>query len=223
MLLQLLFHEPLTFVILASVLIFSLVLHELGHGYAAYFFGDDTARRMGRLTFNPLKHLDPIGLLLLLTAGVGWAKPVPINTSRLRPYRTGLFVVSIAGIVINLTLALLFGLLLYWLKETQPEAVYYTLVQGQTTGWAGILTLVAFYAGLINLVLALFNLVPVPPLDGSRILMSLLPERYHPYIWQLDRYAIYTFLVIVVDIQMHGPLSRMLDWAQNSYLRLFLG
>ena len=134
MLLRLLFQDPLTFVILASVLIFSLVLHELGHGYAAYFFGDDTARRMGRLTFNPLKHLDPTGVILLLVAGVGWARPVPINTTRLRPYRTGLFAVSIAGIVVNLTLALVFGLMLYWLKETQPEAVYYALIEGRTVG-----------------------------------------------------------------------------------------
>ena len=223
MLIKLLLHEPLTFIILVTVLVFSLTLHELGHGYAAYLFGDDTAKRSGRLTLNPLKHLDPLGALLLLFAGFGWAKPVPINTSRLRPYRPGLFAVSIAGIAVNLTLSLLFGLVLYWLKESYPEAVYYALVKGQTMGWQGMTALVAFYAGLINLVLALFNLVPVPPLDGSRILMSLVPERYHKYIWQLDRYAIYTFLVILVDIQMNGPLSRMLDWAQNAYLRVVLG
>jgi len=198
-------------------------LHELGHGLAAYAFGDDTARRMGRLTLNPLKHLDPMGVLLLLFAGVGWAKPVPINTARLRPYRLGLFVVSIAGIVINLTLALLFGLLLYWLKENHVEAVYYALVRGEPSGWAGLLSLVAFYAGLINLILALFNLVPVPPLDGSRILMALLPVRYHPLIWQLDRYALYTFVLIIADMQLNGPISRMLDWAQRVYFQAVLG
>ncbi len=223
MLIRLLFQDPLTFVILITVLLYSLTLHELGHGYAAYLFGDDTAKRAGRLTFNPLKHLDPFGALLLLFAGVGWAKPVPINVSRLRPYRPGLFAVSIAGIAVNITLSVLFGLLLYWLKETQPEAVYYALIKGQALGWAGVTALVAFYAGLINLVLALFNLVPVPPLDGSRILMALLPTRLHPQIWRLDRYALYTFLVILVDIQMHGPLSRALDWAQKAYLQVVLG
>ncbi len=223
MLIQLLTQDPVTFFVLALVLIFSLVLHELGHGYAAYFFGDDTAKRAGRLTFNPLKHLDPMGALLLLFVGVGWAKPVPIDTRRLRPYRLGLFVVSIAGIVINLTLSLLFGLLLYYLKETQPLAVYATLVEHQTAGLVGVVTLVAFYAGAINLILALFNLVPIPPLDGSRILMALLPERYHPFLWRLDRYAMYTFLLIVLDLQFNGPISRMLDWAQSTYFRTIFG
>ncbi|HGY10459.1 MAG TPA: site-2 protease family protein [Oceanithermus profundus] len=222
MLIQLLAQDPLAFVVLVTVLTFSLVLHELGHGYAAYLFGDDTAKRRGRLTLNPLSHLDPVGTLLLLFAGVGWAKPVPVDTSRLRPYRPGLLAVSLAGIVINLALAALFGVLLYALKETQPEAVYFALVEGKATGWAGLLSLVAFYAGLINLVLALFNLVPVPPLDGSRILMSLVPARFHPLIWRLDRYALYTFLLIVADMQLHGPISRMLDWAQRLYFSAIL-
>ncbi len=223
MLIQLLARDPLAFFVLVGVLMFSLVLHELGHGYAAYLFGDDTAKRAGRLTFNPLKHLDPFGALLLLFAGVGWAKPVPVNTTRLRPYRAGLLAVSVAGIVVNLVLAALFGLLLYFLKETQPEAVYYTLVERVTTGWSGLLSLVAFYAGLINLVLALFNLVPVPPLDGSRILMALVPVRFHPLIWRLDRYALYTFVLIVADMQLNGPISRMLDWAQSLYLNAIFG
>ncbi|GEM89285.1 MULTISPECIES: site-2 protease family protein [Oceanithermus] len=223
MLIQLLAQDPLAFVVLVTVLTFSLVLHELGHGVAAYLFGDDTARRMGRLTLNPLKHLDPMGVLLLLFVGVGWAKPVPIDTTRLRPYRAGLFAVSIAGIVINLTLAALFGFLLYALKEAQPQAVYLALVEGQPAGWAGLLSLVAFYAGLINLILALFNLVPVPPLDGSRILMALVPVRYHPLIWQLDRYALYTFVLIIADMQLNGPISRMLDWAQGLYFHAIFG
>ena len=223
MLIQLLTKDPLAFVILVTVLIFSLVLHELGHGYAAYLFGDDTAKRAGRLTFNPLKHLDPFGALLLLFAGVGWAKPVPINVSRLRPYRPGLFAVSIAGIAVNITLSVLFGLLLYWLNATRPEIVFYAQAKNHAFGLAGMMTLVAYYAGLINLVLALFNLVPVPPLDGSRILMALLPTRLHPQIWRLDRYALYTFLVIVADNRMNGPLSQALYWAQNAYRHLVLG
>jgi Zn-dependent protease len=222
-LLQLLAQDPLAFVVLVGVLVFSLVLHELGHGLAAYLFGDDTARRSGRLTLNPLAHLDPMGALLLLFVGLGWAKPVPVDTRRLRPYRLGLFAVSVAGIVINLALALVFGLLLYWLKENHVEAVYFALVKGQPSGWAGLLSLVAFYAGLINLVLALFNLVPVPPLDGSRILMALVPVRYHPLIWQLDRYALYTFVLIIADMQLNGPISRMLDWAQGLYFHTIFG
>lgn len=223
MLLKLLAQDPLAFVVLITVLTFSLVLHELGHGLAAYLFGDDTARSRGRLTLNPLAHLDPMGVLLLLFAGVGWAKPVPIDTTRLRPYRAGLFAVSVAGIVVNLVLAALFGFLLYFLKESQPQAVYFALVENRPAGWAGLLSLVAFYAGAINLILALFNLVPVPPLDGSRILMALLPTRYHPLVWRLDRYALYTFVLIIADMQLRGPISRMLEWAQSVYFHTIFG
>jgi len=223
MLIKLLQEDPLAFVILASVLVASLVLHELGHGLAAYLFGDDTARRMGRLTLNPLAHLDPLGTLLLLVAGFGWAKPVPVNTSRLRPYRLGLFAVSVAGILINLALAFLFGLVLSMLGRYQTQAVAMALLEGSPAGWAGILSMVAYYAGLINLMLALFNLIPVPPLDGSRLLLVLVPERYHPYVWRLDRYAPYIFVLVIADIRLHGPISHMLDWAQVFYLRVIFG
>ncbi len=223
MLISLLLKEPLTFLILASVLVISLVLHELGHGFAAYLFGDDTAKRAGRLTLNPLAHLDPLGALLLLFAGVGWARPVPISVAKLRPARLGLLAVSVAGILINLTLATVFGLLLYRLYAGDPQTVYYALVKNNPHGALGVAAIVFFYAGVINLILALFNLVPVPPLDGSRILLSALPKKYQPLVWKLDRYAMYTFLLIVADLRLNGPISRMLDYAQTIYLGMIFG
>ena len=131
--------SPLTFIILAVVLVFSLVLHELGHGYSALRAGDPTARNHGRLTFNPIKHLDPIGTLLLLLVGFGWAKPVPIDPSRFGHPRRDLFVVSVAGIVINLVLAAVFGLALRLLYGIDPVAVNALLYGGQALGHNGII------------------------------------------------------------------------------------
>ena len=100
--------DPLAFLLAFSALVMSLVLHEVGHAYAAHLFGDDTAKRQGRLSLNPLRHLDPLGTLLLLLVGFGWARPVPIYPPAFRAYRLGLFAVSVAGILVNLALAVLF-------------------------------------------------------------------------------------------------------------------
>lgn len=127
--------DPLAFLLTFAILVFSLVLHELGHAYAAYLFGDATAKRQGRLTLNPLRHLDPLGTVLLLLVGFGWAKPVPIYPPAFRHYRLGLFVVSIAGIVINLVLAVLFALLVRGLFALDPVGVVMTL-RGGGAGWA---------------------------------------------------------------------------------------
>ncbi len=223
MLIDLLRTDPVAFVLIAAVLTLSLVLHELGHALAALWAGDDTARRAGRVTLNPLAHLDPMGTLLLLFAGLGWAKPVPIYPPNFRRYRTGLFVVSIAGIVINLTLALGFALLLRSVFQTDPEAVARALLYREVTGWAGLVALTSFYAGLINLILALFNLLPIPPLDGSKILQSLLPLRWHALLWRLERYSLVSFVLILADLQLNGPISRFLGWAQRSFIGWTLG
>lgn len=213
--------SPLTFVILAVVLVFSLVLHELGHGYSALRAGDTTARDHGRLTFNPIKHLDPIGTLLLLLVGFGWAKPVPIDPSRFKHPRRDLFVVSIAGIVINLALAAVFGLALRLLYGTDPVAVDAMLYGGQAVGLNGIIALLLMFAGSINLVLALFNLLPIPPLDGSKILQSFLPERYHPFFWQLEQYS-WLFFILIFFV-LREPIGRFLGQAQQAFFGFFLG
>ena len=153
------------------VLIMSVVVHEVAHGYTAYLLGDNTARNSGRLTLNPIKHLDPFGsvilplLLVLMQAGfvIGWAKPVPYNPANLRDEKKGTFFVSIAGILANLILAIVFGILIRFAPL-----------------FIGVAFLGAFYKiasiiVLLNLVLALFNLIPIPPLDGSKVLFSFLP------------------------------------------------
>ncbi|WP_038057360.1 site-2 protease family protein [Thermus amyloliquefaciens] len=212
--------DPWAFGLAFFALVFSLVLHELGHAYAAYRFGDVTAKRQGRLTLNPLRHLDPLGTALLLLVGFGWAKPVPINPAAFRSYRMGLFVVSIAGIVINLVLAVFFALLVRGLFALDPLGVALTLRgEGQTV--AGLLALAFFFASSINLVLAVFNLLPIPPLDGSKILQSLLPLSWQPLFWRLEEYAWLSFLLIFTVLR--GPIQEVLRFARRAFFGFFFG
>ncbi len=217
MLISLLREDPLAFFLIALALIFALVLHELAHGFAALLFGDDTARRAGRLSLNPLAHLDPLGTLLLLTVGFGWAKPVPINPYRFRNYRAGLFVVSVAGIAVNLALAAAGALLLKALVALDPLAVY-AAFRGAKSG-VGTLALALYFFVSINIVLAVFNLLPIPPLDGSKILQSLLPLRFHRIFWQLERYGWITFLLILTVLRQ--PIQAVIGWSQQAFLALF--
>jgi len=159
--------DPIFYVI---VLIMSVVVHESAHGYVAEYLGDPTARHAGRLTLNPLKHIDPVGsvllplLLTVMNAGfvVGWAKPVPYIESNLRNKRWGPFAVSVAGVAVNIVFAVIFGLSIRFAGLLGEFAPAYISI-------ATVIT-------LVNLLLAFFNLIPVPPLDGSKILFSLFPN-----------------------------------------------
>lgn len=168
----------------------SVVIHEVSHGYAASILGDQTARWEGRLTLNPLKHLDPVGSFLVpvigyMTAGVifGWAKPVPYNPYNLRPGRWSEAIVAGAGPVSNITLALIFGFLLR---------------SGITMGWASeeFVEITAIIV-LINLVLAVFNLIPIAPLDGSKLLYAIFPSKFGQI---RDFYEKYGFFLILFFI-----------------------
>lgn len=212
--------DPLAFALAFSALLLSLGLHEWGHAYAAFRFGDPTPRRWGRLTPNPLRHLDPLGTVLLLLAGFGWAKPVPVNPGAFRRYRLGLFVVSIAGIAINLALAVLLALLVRGLFALDPWGVVQTF-RGETKTFTGVLALGLFFASSLNLVLAVFNLLPIPPLDGSKILQSLLPLSWQPFLWRLEQYAWLSFLLILTVLR--GPIQEVLGFARRVFFGVFFG
>jgi Zn-dependent protease len=194
-LIRLLFDNPAAFVLLAVPLLFSLIVHEVAHGWVADKMGDSTARWMGRLTLNPMRHLDPIGTIMRFLFGFGWAKPVPINPNNFRDYRKGLIFVSAAGIVANIILAFLAQLILVLLYPA----------------FSGPLATVLFVFIRINIMLAAFNLIPIPPLDGSKILMGFSSRRFQ---LALERFEPYGFFVILglLSLGILNPLISFFQW-----------
>ncbi|HDD65032.1 MAG TPA: site-2 protease family protein [Firmicutes bacterium] len=183
----------LEIIIIFFFLLFSVVIHECSHGLAAYYNGDDTAKLMGRITLNPLPHIDPVGtilfpllLSLIYRAPVlfGWAKPVPVNPFNFRNYERGIFMVGISGPLSNIFLGVFFCLLYRILPFSVDVKIYF------------------LYGGYINFVLAFFNLIPIPPLDGSRVLSAFLPveirERYN----RIERFGIF----IIMGLAFFGLL-----------------
>lgn len=204
-LLNLLMQDPLTFVLLAVPLLYSIIIHELAHGWVAYRLGDPTAKYLGRLTLNPLKHLDPIGTAMLFLVGFGWAKPVPVDFNRLGHSRRGLILVSAAGIVANMVFAFIAVLLL-------------RLMAPSPSGSVGKLL---YYLAQINIMLASFNLIPIPPLDGSKILMGFLPERLQ---YGLSRLEPYGFFIIIGLLYLGAldPVIHFFRWIILALIGLVL-
>lgn len=169
-----------------AILLFSVMLHEIAHGVAAYKNGDSTAKDMGRFSLNPIKHLDPIGTLLpifLIATGssfvIGWAKPVPVNYSKIKDKKWGLFQVAIAGVIVNFILAFIGATLI----KFAPQFLYnFNLIQGVN------------YLIRINLVLGIFNLIPIPPLDGSKVVASLGSFQVKNFIYSMEKYGMYIIL-----------------------------
>ena len=187
-------------------LLFAISIHEYAHAQCADSMGDPTARYMGRLTFNPMAHLEPIGAILLVVAGFGWAKGVPINVNNFRNRREGILKVSFAGPAANLFLCFLAALMMALLGRMGmlSDGLYKFL----------------FWMQLYNVWFAFFNLIPVPPLDGSRILSELLPAKQS---WQfneiVDRYGFYILIALVFT----GITSMIINPLANGYLRLIQG
>ncbi len=204
---QLLFQQQyLLFVLIAFALIFSLTFHEFGHGKVASLIGDDTAKRAGRLTLNPIPHIDPVGLVMVLLIGIGYAKPVPTDP---RNYRTrwGTLMVAAAGPGMNLLLAIV-TINLYAL--------------GMKAGWALFQTDVAYffftYLALINMLLMLFNLLPIGPLDGSYILPYFLPtDMARKYLQINQRYGAYALLALIALHFLGVPVFQTL-WKIGEFM-----
>jgi Zn-dependent protease len=204
-LLNLLFKNPFAFVIIAVPLMYAIIFHELAHGYVAWRMGDPTARNQGRLTLNPLKHLDPMGTLMLFIVGFGWAKPVPVNFGYIRDYRKGMILVSSAGIVTNIILAFLALL------------IYSTLSLPQTSMTA--LLLISF--ARINIILAAFNLIPIPPLDGSKIVMGFAPPKVQAVLMQLERFG-FLIVIALLFLGVLDPVINLLEGMILSVIGLLL-
>ena len=178
--------------ILAMLLpiLISLSVHEYSHGYIAWRFGDNTAKSLGRLTLNPLSHIDPIGMLMLFVIGMGWAKPVPLNIHAFRHPKRDLALSAAAGPASNFLMAAMAGLLFRIFPGLVP-------LSGDT-GILLFLKLNLFYFLLINVGLGIFNLIPIPPLDGSKILRGFLPDSKTYIVDQLERYGGFVLFGIVL-------------------------
>ena len=182
--------DPLTVIILIAVLVMSVVLHELSHGYVAEMLGDPTPRLQGRLTVNPLKHLELFGSVIvpIITAlsgfPFGWAKPIQWNPYNVKNRRTGELLISLAGPAANILIALVFGLVIRFGVNSLPAGFF----------------LISTYIVVTNIALAIFNLVPIPPLDGSKILFSLLPPKLSYVRGFIERYSIFMVLVLIIFV-----------------------
>ncbi len=189
-------------ILLAPPILLALTLHEYAHGYVAYRFGDPTAKAIGRLTLNPVRHLDPLGTIAFFLINIGWARPVPVNGAYFKNPRKDMIWVALAGPLTNLFLAVVSAIaakIIYQLSLILPgtlvtEAVLVPLfAMVQASVW-------------INLVLCIFNFLPIPPLDGSRVLMGVLPESMTRTYASFERYG---FLIILI-LAFSGILSKMI-------------
>ena len=199
-LLRLLTTDPLAFVLVAVPLLYSIILHEVAHGWVANRMGDPTAKWSGRLSLNPIKHLDPIGTLMLFLVGFGWAKPVPVNINNISDRRKGLIFVSSAGIIANILFAFA-ALLFFRLFSTHSS---------------GIVAVLVYYVVQINVTLAALNLIPIPPLDGSKILMGAASERVGYLLSRMERYGFF----IIIGLLYLGILDFLIAFFRGIIVTL---
>ena len=206
----------------AAACLFCIVLHELCHGLSALWMGDDTARRSGRLTLNPLKHIDLVGLVMLFTVHFGWAKPVPVNMRKFRNPKLGMALTALAGPFGNFLIALLltpaYAATLVWYESCEGLAVYYLAVF--------LLMTITLSIGLM-----VFNLIPIPPLDGSKVIFSLLPPSWYAKLMRYERYGIIVLVALLYLGVLDVPLSFLRNGVQQfiftvageSVIRLLMG
>jgi len=202
--------EILLFFILILVfpLLFSIAFHELAHGYVAYKFGDDTPKLTGRLTLNPFAHLDVAGTILLFIIGLGWAKPVLINPNNIKN-PTKLMLVALAGPVSNFLLAFVFALLIVVVNK------YFI------TSYSEIINMLLNTIVTINIALGMFNLIPIPPLDGSRIVTRILPGKLKLWYNKFEQYGMFIMMVLLFTVGF-GAIFRLSEFVQH-YLYSLLG
>ena len=199
------------YMLMATVLsiptiIIALCFHESAHGWVAYKMGDSTARNFGRITMNPAKHFDPMGFLCMLCFGFGWAKPVPINSRNFRNPKWGMVITALAGPVSNLLLAL-GGMLIF-----QTASIFLT-----NSVFSMVIWYFLYYFCYLNIYLAVFNLLPVPPFDGSRIFLAFLPSKAYFAVMKYER----VILIVILVLLWTGVISLPFGWLTNKIFEGF--
>ena len=212
----------LELVIVFPTVLIALSFHECAHGFVAYKLGDPTAKYMGRLTLNPVRHVDPIGAICMLIAHFGWAKPVPIDITNFKHPKRDLAISAIAGPISNLLLGFV-GCFFYVLTLYLLPNYSFEYSSEFTFNMARILVEFVFYFGWLNISLALFNLLPIPPLDGSKILYAFLPPRANNWCKMHEReIALVFMLILIVDSRfLEGYITGFLSLGVNGIFDLF--
>lgn len=187
------------------VLIIAFTLHEIAHGLAAYMMGDKTAKYSGRLSLNPLNHIDWFGFFMLIIAGIGWAKPVPVDASRFRDPKKGMAITALAGPFMNVLLCFV-------------SLVMYAL--GWIFEWNEYVVLFFYLSSHYNAVLAMFNLLPIPPLDGSKVLLAFLPDKYYFKFMQYEQYGMLLIIILSFTNISSKIISACVDNLINKLWRI---
>ena len=180
-----------------------ITFHELSHGFVAYKLGDPTAKSLGRLTLNPIKHIDIFGLLMMVVAGFGWAKPVPVDMRRFKNPKRGMAITALAGPVSNIVLAA-FVLVVY--------GVVAALTENRTQGslsWTVLQMIIR--TAYLSVALAVFNMIPIPPLDGSKVLFSIVPDRAYMKLMRYERYGVILLFILIMAPRFLGPEANVFD------------
>lgn len=211
----------LKWLMFAAAALIAICVHESSHALSAYWLGDDTGKRMGRISLNPLHHLDPIGFLMMVVAHFGWAKPVMVNPYRMKKVKNpklGMALTSLAGPVSNVLLALLFGFL-----EEFVYTIYRDLALAGTIGPDNFRYYLARFFSVcfvLNVSLAVFNLIPVPPLDGSKIFAIILPDAAYAHLMRYERYGMFILMGLLFLGVLNQPLSFLVGGLSDGILKL---
>ena len=199
---QLQWGRLLDMAVMAAAAVLCITFHETCHGLAAWAMGDPTAKRAGRLSLNPLKHVDPVGLLLLVVARFGWAKPVPINPGYFKRPKLGMALSALAGPVSNVLLSAIAA------AGSTVSMFYAAYLEQPVLEWMGSFFYYIFY---LSAGLAVFNLLPLPPLDGSKVVFSFLPENWYWQLMRYERYGMYALMVLLLTGALDTPLDHLRD------------